>query len=117
MTADESEFAVGGPVRTEFQIIVDLCRLAVFVGAKDANIEIETRVFKVVRVAAEKSDLLFGRKNEAHVIVTFVPVKMVSATLIKRDDVRTQSSLVFAFFLDRRNRTPTGIGSLLARHV
>src|SRR2546428_8650735 len=97
--------------------MVDLWRWAFCVTAKDLNSEMKSGVLMVVGPPAIKRDLLFGRKDEAHVIVTLVPVKMVSATLIKRDDVRTQSGLVFAFFLDRRNRTATGIGSLLARHV
>src|SRR5437879_13868773 len=99
MTADESEFAIGRPVRTEFQIIVDLCRLAVFVGAKDADIEIESRIFEVVRIPAIKRDLLFGRKDEAHVIVTLVPVKMVSATLVKPYDGRKQSGIIYGLFI------------------
>ena len=117
MTADESEFAIAWSARTEFQVVIDLRRLAVFVSAENADIEIESRIFEVVRVPAIKRDLLLGRKNESDIIVTLVPIKMVRAALIKRDDVRTQSGFVFAFFLDRRNHALTRIGSLLARHI
>ena len=117
MTADKRQLAIARAARTEFQIIVDLRRLAIFVSAKDADIEIEARIFEVVRIAPKKRDLLLGRENQSDVIVAFESVQMVSAALIKRDHVRAQSGFVFAFLFDRRDRGFARIGSFLACHV
>ena len=72
-----------GPLRIKLQKIVDLRRLPIFVNAKDANIEIVTRVFEIVRVAAVKRDLLLRRENEPYVVVTFVAIEMIGAALIQ----------------------------------
>ena len=38
--------------------------LTVFVNAEDADIEIVTRIFEIIRIAPEKSHSLFWRKND-----------------------------------------------------
>ena len=78
--------------------MLDLGRLPVFVSAENADIEIEARVFEIVRIAAIKRDLLLRREDQAHVIVAFEAIKMVDAALIKRDDIGAQAGLFFASF-------------------
>ncbi len=80
--------------------MLDLRRLAVFVGAEDADIEIEARILEVVRIAAVKGDLLLGREDEPDVVVTFVAIQIVDAALVERDHVGAKTGLVFALLLD-----------------
>ena len=56
--------------------MLDLRRLAVFVSAENADIEIEAGIFEIVRIAAVKGDLLLRREDEPHVVVAFVTIKM-----------------------------------------
>src|SRR6266567_9442915 len=116
MTANERELAILRPIRIPFQEVLDLRRLAVFVGAEDTDIEIEARVIEIVRVAAVKSDLLFGSKDKPYVVVTLETIKVIGAALVKRDHVGTQSSLLFAFSFDIRDRLLARGGGLLRAH-
>src|SRR2546429_8406903 len=99
--------------RVPFQVMFDLGGLPIFISPENADIEIETGIFEIVGIAAVKSHLLFGRENDADVVVTFVAVKMISAALIKRNDIRAQTRFFFAFLFDLRNR----FLSCLARRV
>ena len=72
--AHEGQFAITRPIRVPLQEMLDLRRLAVFINAKKANIQIVARVFEIIRVAAEKSHLLLGREDQSHIIVTFVSI-------------------------------------------
>ena len=87
----------------EAQVIADAGRLAVFVGAEKADVQIEARKFKIVRVAAEEGRLLFGGENDAHVGVAFVAVKMIGAPLPQRHHVGAQARLVQRFLFDLRD--------------
>src|SRR5262249_23705659 len=78
----------------------NLCWLPVFVCAKNTNIEVEPRVFKVIRVTAIKGDLLLGRENKPDVIISFEAIKMKRPTLVKGDNIRTQAGLFFAFLFN-----------------
>ena len=97
--------------------MLDLGGLPVFISPENANIEIEAGIFEIVRIAAVKSHLLLGRENNPDVVVTFVTIKMISAALIKRDDVRAQTGFVFAFFFDLRNRVLAGLAGGVGRHA
>jgi hypothetical protein len=61
--AYENKFAVVWPIGIEFEKVIDLCRLAVFVHPKKADIEIIPRVLKVVGVTAEEGHLLLRRED------------------------------------------------------
>ena len=76
-SAHKCQFAVARAARIPFQEIVDLRWLTILVNAKKADIEVEARIFEIVRVAAKKSHLLFRCENQADVVVTLVPIKMV----------------------------------------
>src|SRR5207248_3652586 len=93
-----------GTVRIPFQEMLHLGRLPVFVSAENTDIEIKARVLEVIRVAAIKSNLLFWREDEPHVVVTLETIKVIRAALIKGDDVRAQSCFFFALFFDLRDR-------------
>src|ERR1700680_1920069 len=114
MAAHERQLAVNWTARIEFQIIVDLGGLPVFVNAKEADIEIESRVLKVFRIAPVKCDLLLGRKDQPDVIVTFVAIKMIRTTLIKRKDIGAKPGFVFALLFNRRDHKFARIRGLRA---
>ena len=82
--AHECELAIARSARIPFQEIVDPGWLAVFVDTKDADIEIEARIFEIIWVAAVKGHLLFRRENDSHIIIAFVTIKMIRPALIKR---------------------------------
>ncbi len=63
MPGDEHQLIVVNTLRRPFQIMLDLRRLAVFVDAEQAEIEIEPRIFKIVRIAAKEGDRLLGSKH------------------------------------------------------
>src|SRR5207248_9466630 len=99
MTADESEFAIGRTFRIPFRKRLGPGGLAILVGAKDADIEIETRVLEVIGIAAIESRLLLGREDDPHIVVAFVAIQIVNATLVKRDHIGAEPGRVFALLL------------------
>ncbi len=103
MTAHERQFALLRSLRIPLQEMLDFGRLAVFVGAEDADIEIEPRIFEVIRIPAVKSDLLLGSKDQPHVVVTFETIKVIRAALVKRDHIRAQSGFFFALLFNFRD--------------
>src|SRR5437016_5526439 len=117
MAAHESQLAVLGPVRIPFQEMLDLRRLAILVSAEDADIEIEARIFEVIRIAAVKGGLLLRSENEPDVVVAFETIEVVSAALVKGDHVGAQSRFLFALLFDFRDDLLAGRGGLLRRHA
>src|SRR5206468_8403274 len=55
---DEDQFPVGGPARVPLQMVPAFDGLTVFVDAEEGEVEIVAWIGEVVRVAAEKRDLL-----------------------------------------------------------
>src|SRR5205814_3196678 len=96
MSTHEDQLTILWPVRIPFQEMLDLGRLSVFVRAKNADIQIVTRILEVIRIAAVKRDLLFRREHEPDVVVALESIKMIGAALIKCDDVRAQPRFFFA---------------------
>src|SRR5215469_16051835 len=96
--------------------MIDLCRSSILVNTKQADIQIVAWIFEIIWVAAEEGHLLLGSEDQAHIVVTFVPIEMVGAALVKGDHVGTKSSPVFAFLLNRRDDRTARIGSLLVSH-
>src|SRR4029450_5586739 len=85
--AYENKFAVVRPIGIEFEKVLNLCRVAIFVHPKKANIEIVPGILEVVGVTAEEGHLLLRREHQPYIVITFVSVKMVSAALVKCDDI------------------------------
>ncbi len=57
---DEDEFVVGDAGLAPAEVVVEVRGLAIFVGAEDADVEVEARVFEVVGVSAEEGDAFLG---------------------------------------------------------
>src|SRR5215831_7308463 len=85
--AYENQFAVVRPIGIEFEKVLNLCRLTIFVHSKKADIEIVPRILEIVGVTAEEGHLLLRREDQPHVVITFVSVKMISAALVQRNDI------------------------------
>src|SRR5439155_14456996 len=115
--ADEGQFAVARPVRVPLEKMIDLRGLAILVNAKETDIEIITGILEVIRVAAKKSHLLLGREDEPDVVVTFVSIQVVSAALVKGNDIGSQPGFLFAFFFNRSDHSVARTGSLVAGHA
>ena len=96
--------------------MIDFGGLAIFVDAKNADIEIVPRVFEIVRVAAVKGHLLFRRENDAHIVVTLVAVEMVNTPLIESHHIGAESRFVFAFFFDLSDHVLARFGRGVGRH-
>src|SRR4051812_736310 len=100
MTANERQLVVGWAFAVPLQVMLDLRRLAVFVSAEDADVEVEPGILEVIGIAAVKRDLLFRSKDQANVVITLVAVKVELAALIKGHHIRTQPGFFFALFFD-----------------
>src|SRR5881392_3187417 len=96
--------------------MIDFGGFAIFVDAKNADIEIVTRVFEIIRVAAIKGHLLFRRENDPYVVVTLVAVEMVDTALIKSHDIGAESRSVFAFFFNPRDGLFARLASSVGGH-
>ncbi len=79
-------------------------RLAVLVNPEKRKIEVESRIDKVVVVAAEERRLLLGAHHQTDVGVMLGPIKPVFAAAVKRDDVAFEAGRLAALALDRGDR-------------
>jgi hypothetical protein len=68
-------------------------RFSVFVDTENADIQIIARILEIVGITAKKSDLLFGSENEPNIGVPLIAIELITAALIKRDDIAAQSCL------------------------
>src|SRR4051794_19391795 len=103
MPGNENQFVLGRAVRTPLEVMLDFDRFLVLVNTEETHVEVVARKFEVVRIATEKSNLLFRSENEPHVGVLLEAVQVVLAALIERRDVRSQTGLIERFFLDFRS--------------
>src|SRR5207237_837098 len=94
MAGDENEIVFRGAFLAPFQIMLDLRGLAVFVSAKEADIQVEPRVFEVIRITTEESNLLFGREDQPDIGVAFEAIKVIEPSLVKRDHIAAQTGFV-----------------------
>ena len=61
---------------------------SILIDAEKGDIEVETGVFKIVRVAAIEGDLLFGGEHKPHIGILFESVKVINPALVKGDHIR-----------------------------
>ena len=99
---DDRQLVFFGAILREREIVGDLGRLAVLVGAQHAHVEVVAREVEVVRVAAEERHRQFRREHQAHVLVAMVLVYVVDAAVVQVDHVaaRVLAVLADAFLLD-----------------
>src|SRR5713101_5489937 len=92
--------------------MLDLRRLAVFVGAEEADIEIEARIFEIVRIATEESNLLLRREDKTNIGVALEAIKVIKAALVEGDNVAAQTGFVLGLFFDLGHDGAAGPESL-----
>jgi hypothetical protein len=68
-------------------------RLVVLVDAEERDVEVVARIREVVVIAAKKSDLLFGREDNAEVGILLEPIQPVLPAVVERDDVAPEPGL------------------------
>src|SRR5687767_14193521 len=81
MARDKREVALLRAVLGPFDIVLNLRRLVILVHAKETHIEAVPGKLEVVRIAAEKGDLLLGREYEADVCILLESIYVVRAAL------------------------------------
>ena len=71
------EFTIGGAFRVPAQVVLRDGGPSIFVGAKDGEVEVESRVSEVIRISAEESGLLFRREDESNIGVFLISIQPV----------------------------------------
>ena len=71
-------------------MMLDLRRRAVFVDAQKGDVEIVSREFEVVWIAAEERDVGLRREHQANVRVLPVLIEVVHPARVQRDHVAAQ---------------------------
>jgi hypothetical protein len=85
MPGYEDEFARMRAREVYFQVVRRSRGLAVLVRPQDREIERPARTLKVIRIAAERRDVRFRGEHEPYVVVAFVFVQKVLASLVQGD--------------------------------
>ena len=100
VAGDEDEFVLGDAIGGEFEEVVDVRGLVVFVGAHEGDVEAVAGVFEVVGVAAEEGGLEFGGEDEADVGVAFVAIEVVEGAAVESDDGGVIAGFLQGFVFD-----------------
>ena len=72
--------------------MLNLRWLVVLVGAINRRIEVVPRKLEVIRITAEKRDLLLWRPDQANIRIFLVAVQMILGSAVQRDDVASQAA-------------------------
>src|SRR5205807_2024842 len=75
ITGDEDQIFVLYPGSRPVKIIVQVCRLVIFVNAKEADVEVISWVGEIVSITSKEGRVELRRKNQSHVGVFFVLVE------------------------------------------
>ena len=94
MPGDEHQLSLPCPGFAPLQIMLRMNRFIVFVNSEEADVEVVARIFKVIRVAAVKGDLLLRREHQTHIGVALEAIEVILPALIQRDDVAAQLGFV-----------------------
>src|SRR5437667_6039292 len=75
-------------------------RLAIFIYAKECDIQIVARELEIIRIAAKKGHLKFRRKNQPHVGVFVETIKVIESAGVERDYVAADAGSGGTIFFD-----------------
>ena len=100
MPGHEDQLVVADAARAPAQVMLDFGRLIILIDPEETDVEIEAGVLEVVRIAAEKGDVLLWREDQAHVGVLLVAIEVIQPALIEGHDVASHSRLLQRLFLD-----------------
>src|SRR4051812_6971289 len=104
MPRDEDQFVLRRAGFAPLQEVLNFGGTIVLIDAEKADVQIVARVFKIVRIAAEERDLLFGSKHQAHVGVLLELIQVILPPLEQRDYVASQTRLLELLLFDRIDR-------------
>src|SRR5437762_4859700 len=85
-------------------------RPAIFIYAKECDIQVVTRELEIIRIAAKKSHLKFRRKNQPHVGVLFETIKVIESAGVERDYVAADAGSGGAIFFNACHGRLTSLG-------
>src|SRR5437764_13767792 len=85
-------------------------RLAIFIYAKECDIQVVTGKLKVIRIAAKKGHLKFRRKNQPHVGVLFETIKVIESAGVERDYIAADVGGGDTLFFDGSHRRFANFG-------
>src|SRR5438309_4489442 len=85
-------------------------RLAIFIHAKECDIQVVTRELEIIRIAAKKGHLKFRRKNQPHIGALFETIKVIESAGVERDYVAAGAGSGGTIFFDAGHRRLTSVG-------
>src|SRR5438874_7295966 len=85
-------------------------RPAIFIYAKECDIQVVTRELEIIRIAAEKCHLKFRRKNQPHIGVLFETIKVIESAGVERDYVAADAGRGGTIFFDAGHGCLAGLG-------
>ena len=94
MTCYENKLALFRALRREFQMVVRMHGLALFIDAHQRHVYVVTREVEIIGIAAKERSLKFRHEDQTHIRIFLVAIKIVAPALIERDDIRAQTSLL-----------------------
>jgi hypothetical protein len=106
MPGHENKFAVCGTLWRKAEVVFNLRRFPVFVGAEETDVEVMPRKLEVVRVAAKECDLLFRRENQPDIGVALERVEMIRPALPQGHHIRPQPGAILGFLFDLGDDLP-----------
>src|SRR5437016_12668680 len=113
MPRNENQIIFRRAFLAPLEIMLELRRLPVLVGAEEANIQIIAWILEIIRVTAEEGNLLLGRENKANIGVALELVKVIKTALIKSHDITPQPCFVLRLLFNLGHHGPAGLESRL----
>src|SRR5439155_26280729 len=87
-------------VRAPDQEMVDRGWLVIFIHAQEGDVQVITRIGKVVRITPKKGCVVLWRKDEPNIGVFFIFVKIVHASLIEGHHIAAGLGGIGAFLFE-----------------
>ena len=103
MSRHEDQIAGGRPVRGPPQPLAWFERRAALVRPNEREVEVVAGKHEVVGVAAEKSGVELGNEDQAHILQPPIPIQVVLAAPVQRDDLTPDIVARCALTLDLAN--------------
>ncbi len=97
--------------------MLHLRRLIILIDAEEADIEIVTRIFKVIGIPSKEADIRFRRKDQPHIGIALIAVERILAPLEKRHYVAAQTGRLQRFLLQPAHHFPPRLERLLGAQL
>src|SRR5580658_7531904 len=94
ITGDKYQVAFLGATLAPFEIVCRFRRLAILIGTKECDIEVVTREFEIVGVAAEEGCGKFGGEDEPDIRIFLISVEVITPATVEGNDVTAQAGAI-----------------------